>query len=386
MSDPLSVEQLVAAACGATGLSDFGEPPLHPALDHIVTGLNDEARLNVPGRAGREQALIGVLVNRLLLQARLTAQPDLLDDPVGTPVVVVGLPRSGTTKLQRMLAADRRLNSIKFWECLSPVPLSDSPDDVATRIGFATAYSDALRQSPEFFAAHPVIPEEPEEEMVVMRHSLLNESLDAEVRVPSYIRWLQGQDRGPMYAQLAVFLRLLARQHDKIGDPWILKGTYHGAHLDTLLEHLPNARIVYCHRDPVQTIASYCSLVSKMRRLSSDDVDEHDVGQELMNFWPAHLEQTLAARARVPAENILDLAYTDIVADGLGAAERIYDFAGLELTEQARADLAGWNADNAQHKHGRHSYDVTDYGLTDELIAQACDQYRKQFADYLDRK
>jgi hypothetical protein len=382
MSEPPVADKLIAGARGATGLTDFGDPPIRPALDKIVEALDDEARLNPLGRAGREQSLLAILVNRLLLQAHLEACPDVLDDEVGTPVVIVGLPRSGTTKVQRMLAADRRLNSLAFWECLSPMPMSDSPDDVASRIGFAQAYADALRQSPEFFAAHPVIPEEPEEDMVIMRHSLLNESLDAEVRVPSYIRWLRTQDRNPMYRQLAVWLRILARQHGKVGEPWVLKGTYHGAHLDVLLEHLPNARIVYCHRDPVETIASYCSLVSNMRRLSSDEIDEHGVGQELVRFWSEHLRQTLQARGRVPDDRVLDVAYADIVCDGMGVAERIYDFAGLPLTDAARADLKGWENDNAQHKHGRHRYAVTDYGLTDDLIARACDQYRTQFADY----
>jgi hypothetical protein len=384
--EQIVADELIAGARAATGLTDFGDPSIEPALGKIVDALNNDARLNAVGRDARAQSLTGVLVNRLLLAAHLEARPDVVDDQLGTPVVVVGLPRSGTTKLQRMIAADERLNSIKFWECLCPMPLSDSSDDVQVRIGQAEAYCVALRQSPEFFAAHPVVAEEPEEDMVVMRHSLLNESLDAEVRVPSYVRWLQGQDRAPMYRQLAIWLRVLARQHGKVGEPWILKGTYHGAHLDVLLEHLPDARIVYCHRDPVETIASYCSLVSKMRRLCSDEVDLHDVGQELLGFWSWHLNETLQARDRLPDDRILDLAYHDIVRDGMGLTERIYDFGGLTLTDSARAAISTWDRDNARDKHGRHEYAVTDYGLTDEMIAQACDQYRKQYADYIERK
>lgn len=383
--EPIVADELIAEAHVATGLTDFGDPPILPALYKIVDALNDEARLSPFGREARAQSLRGVLVNRLLLEGLLQAQPGILDDEIGTPVVIVGLPRSGTTKLQRMIASDPRLNSIKMWECLFPMPLSARPDDRNTRVGLAEDFCDSFRALPEFYAAHPVMADEPDEEMVLMRHSLLNESLDAEVKVPSFIHWLRGQDRTPMYQQLAVWLRVLAREHGKVGGPWILKGTYHGAHLDVLLDQLPQAKIVYCHRDPVQTIASYCSLVSKMRCLCSDDVDNFDVGQELLTFWSAHLAQTMEVRGRLPEGHVLDVAYSEIVRDGVGVAERIYDFADLDFNPAAREAISAWEQDNAQHKHGRHAYTVTDYGLTDDMIANECDQYRKQYADFIER-
>lgn len=378
----LSAPQLIAAACAATGFDDFGEPPLSPVLDRMIQAINEEAYLTRFGSTARGEHIVHLLSNRLRLMETLRRRPELAQQPLGRLVIIVGLPRSGTTKMQRMMARDERFNTILAWECLSPVPLSDDPSERQQRIQIAESFCNAFKTNlPAFYAAHPIEAHEPEEDMVLMQHSFLTESLDAEMHIPGFIEWLKTQDHAPMYRQFGLFLRVLADQHGKVGQPWLLKGTYHGIHLDVLIEAFPGARIVYFHRDPVETIASYASLVSKMRHMLSDQVDNREVGQELLRYWSWHQHRMLQVRDSLPDGAVLDVAYPDIVRNAGEVAERMYAFAGIELTNQARAAMTDWEAGNAQHRHGKHEYVTTDYGITPEKIAESCFEYRRRFIE-----
>ena len=382
ITNHLSVADLIAAARAATGLEDFGEPSLSPVLDRVVQAINEEGRLSERGAAGRSQHMVHLLSNRLRLMDILRRRPALAEAPLGRPIVIVGLPRSGTTKMHRMITRDDRFNTIMTWECLSPVPLSDDPNERQARISIGEGFCNAFKTHfPVYYAAHAVEAHEPEEDMVVMQHSFLTESIDAEMHVPSFIEWLKTQDFEPMYRQFGLLLRVLADQHGKAGQPWLLKGTYHGIHLDVLLKVFPDARIVYFHRDPVDTIASYASLVSKMRHMLSDDVDNREVGQELLRYWSWHQNRMLQVRDALPAGTILDIGYPDIVRNAAKVAERMYEFAGIDLTDTARASMAAWEAENMQHRHGKHEYVTSDYGITSEQIATACAEYRRRFIE-----
>lgn len=379
-ANSLSAMKLIEAARGTGGLGDFGEPALSPVLERMVQAINEEGRLSERGAAGRSQHMVHLLANRLRLTNMLKATPALATAPLGRLVVIVGLPRSGTTKMHRMLTRDEQFNTIMTWECLSPVPLSSDADERKMRMQIGEGFCNAFKTYfPEFYAVHPIEAHEPEEDMVLMQHSFLTESLDAEMRVPGFIEWLKSQDHAPMYRQFGLFLRALADQHGKVGQPWLLKGTYHGIYLDVLLKVFPDARIIYFHRDPVATIASYASLVSKMRRMLSDEVDNREVGQELLRYWSWHQHRMLQVRDSLPDGSILDVSYSDVVRSASSVAERMYEFAGLELTSTARAAMAAWETENAQHRHGKHEYVTTEYGITDAQIADACAEYRRRF-------
>ena len=377
-----AVELIAAARAAVPGLEDFGAPPLSPVFERMVQAMNQEGRLSERGATGRGQHIVHLLSNRLRLTNMLRRRPELATAPLGRPVVIVGLPRSGTTKMQRMLVRDEQFNSIMTWECLSPVPLSDDPDERQKRIQIGEGFCSAFKTYfPDFYAAHPIEAHEPEEDMVLMQHSFLTESLDAEMHVPGFVDWLRTQDHEPMYRQLSLLLRVLAEQHGKIGQPWLLKGTYHGICLDVLLKVFPDAKVVYFHRDPVETIASYASLVSKMRRMLSDEVDSREVGQELLRYWAWHQNKMLQVRDTLPKGAILDIDYPDILRNASMVAERIYAFAGLNLTSKARAAMLAWETQNAQHRHGKHDYAIADYGISAAQIKTACAVYRQRFIE-----
>ena len=375
----LVVSELIATARQATGLDDFGEPPLHPALDQLVDSINAEAHLSDFGVEAQMQGMVSMLVNRLNMTELLKRRPDVASAPIGTPIFVVGLPRSGTTKTQRIIAADSRLNYSAMWETLFPVPLSDAADDREQRIAYAQAFGDALSKLPSMNAIHEFGPLVPDEDVIFMQHSFLSEAADPQMRVPSFIRWLRTQNRTAAYRQHANWLRILADAHGKTDEPWVLKGTYHGTQLDTLFEVLPNAKIVYCHRDPVDNIPSYCSLLTRLRSLLSSHVDNHELGREVLEYWSGHLCDMIAVRKRLPEGKVFDLPYTDIVNRLPETLEKIYAFAGIPLTDAARDQHQAWESENAIHKHGPHEYNVADYGLTNKQIADACAEYREMF-------
>lgn len=376
----LNTNEMIETACTSTGLKDFGDPPLFPALEVMVKSINEEANLTDFGAEMRRQKIIQLLVNRLLLSEMLKKQPELNETQLGPQLIIVGLPRSGTTKMLRMLCRDKRFNNIALWENAFPIPLSDSPDDRKKRIDFGQAFCDAVQQAaPGFYAVHPIDSEEPEEEMVLMHHSFLTEAIDAEMYVPTYQEWLQQQERRPMYKQLRTWLKVLANEHHKPNDPWILKGTYHGPYLDILLELFPEAKVVYSHRDPVDTISSYCSLVARLRSLLSDSVDKQAIGPEMLATWSSQQNNMMHARARADDSRILDLGYPDIVRNMSEIIERVYEFAGIELTDEVKATFAVWEQENAQHKHGKHEYKTEEFGISREDIAQSFKDYREEY-------
>jgi Sulfotransferase family len=376
----LNSNEMIDAACAATRLKDFGDPPLFPALEVMVKSINEEANLTDFGAEMRRQKIIQLLVNRLLLTDRLKRQPELNEISLGPQLIIVGLPRSGTTKMLRMLCRDRRFNNIALWENSFPIALSDSPDDRQKRIEYGQAFCDAVQQAaPDFYAVHPIDSEEPEEEMVLMQHSFLTEAIDAEMYVPSYQAWLREQNKRPMYEQLRTWLKVLAYEHGKPNNPWILKGTYHGPYLDILLDVFPESKVIYSHRDPVDTISSYCSLIAKLRSLLSERVNKQDVGPELLHTWVGQQNAMMQARARADESRILDLAYPDIVRNMSAVIERVYDFADIELTDETKEAFADWEQENAQHKHGKHEYRTEEFGISKADIAEAFKDYRDKY-------
>jgi len=365
-------ETLIAAARKATGLAEFGDPPLRPTLDILLGAILDQARLTEAGLQARWRHIDRLLCNRLRLEA--AASPPVKTSPL---VFIVGMPRSGTTKLHRMLARDPGVNFVPTWRHLYPVPLTPDPSETAIRKQLGAMFAQGFKtQAAECYQAHPIDAEEPEEETWLMQHSFLTESVEAELAVPGYLVWLRTQDMRPVYRQMARFLAAIAGQHPDPGRPWILKGTFHGAYLDILFDTFPDARAIYCHRDPVASLPSYCSLVERLRRQQSDHVDRARLGADLLDWYADHQGRMMTARGRVPAGRILDLPYEAIRDDAAEVLRRISEFLDRPLDLPAMLD---WEAAQRQAGHDRHVYAAADYGLDARRIADRTEIYRTAY-------
>ena len=364
---PLEVPALVRAARRRTGLEDFGDEGFVPALERLVAAMREEARLSPVGHVIQHARLVEALGVRLRLRALERAHPELEALELPPVVVIAGVQRTGTTKLHRLLAADPDARALRSWEALDPVPRpGEGRGQGHRRQRRARLAQGALAYlAPDFFAVHPVEADAPEEDVLLLDLSFMSQTPEATMHVPSYARWLEAQDHAPAYRLLRRLLRVLTWQAP--GRRWVLKTPEHMEHLGALLEVFPGATIVQTHRDPLETMASFCSMVAHGRGVFSDHVDPHEVGRHWIRKVRRMGLRALDVRRRHP-ERFVDVEYAALVRDCMGQIERIYAALGEPIGARAREAMRGLDAREVQHKHGVHRYALEDFGLTREDV------------------
>ena len=386
----LDEASLVAAARRASGLHDFGEDAFREPMRRVLDALDHEARLHPLGRIAMRTTLVRTLVNRLRLQQARDLHAEIRGWPVRAPVFIVGLPRTGTTLLHRLLTCEPTLRPLLSWEALNPAPYPQGPARGARASGErdprmrpAEFAERALRYlAPEFFAIHPVEAHAPEEDVLIMDLSFLSPTVDASFRVPSYSAWFHASDQRPMYRTLREVIQLLLWQRD---GRWLGKTPHHLEQLDALLEVFPDARVIHTHRDPVTVVASFCSMMTHGRRVFSDEVDPTEVGAQLSEKLVRGVGRAMEARDRLDPAAFIDVAYDDLVADPMKQVRRIYDFIGCELTPGTERAMEDWRASNRQGRHGVHRYELSDFGLRRDEIDARFAAYRERFEVRRDR-
>lgn len=377
---PFDPEALLAEARAASGgLDDFGDPSFRPALDVLCASLDQEARLSETGRYALRLKLLGQLGNRLRLEQAFHAHPEIADEAIAPPLVIVGLPRTGTTKLHRLLSRDPRFWWMAFWESQFPLPFPGEPEgQPARRIAEAHRLIDMMTTAmPKLMAIHPMSAEEADEEVMLMEHSLLS-AFDAYAHIPSYTRWLDRQDQSPAYRYLARMLQHLQWQKRKrgvCGQRWVLKAPHHLLRMDLLLRTFPGVQVIQTHRDPLTSIPSIASFIDTLWRIYSDHPDPQAAGRIWSERMRRGLEHTLQVRETAPAQ-FLDVRFQDTVRQPLEVVQKIYAFIGWELDADTRGRMRAWLVQD-EHSHGAtHEYTPEQFGLSAAQLAQDFATYR----------
>ena len=379
-------DALIAEARKQTGLQDFGTPDVVEPLRILVDSFNREARLSPAGVAGQQMNLMRLLINRLRIQAYVNQHPEIRKEEIRGPIVIVGLPRSGTTKLQRMMAADPAFQKLPFWRMLSPLPLADeTPGDPSPRIAIAEAATKYTKENfPEFHAAHPMGATEPEEEDFLMEHSFATSVTYSTHRVPTYQDWALKTDPKPYYDQLKLFLQMFQWEEHAAGKMWLVKATCHLHRLRWLFEVFPNTVLVHCHRNPVTSLTSLADMFYVVRCMGSDQTVPSDVGDFTLNYSRDQLQHYMDQRDVLEKDHkFLDVAFNDIVAKPFEVIESVYRAANIPLTDEARAAMQKWEQDNPQHKHGKRDYKMDKYGYSEERIRENMAHYLGRFSQYM---
>lgn len=381
--DPFGEARLLASARRSDGLDDFGSEPYLEPMRVLLDSLR-AAPLNDLGRMILRGTLLRCLIQRLRTEHWCAAHPEILAEPIDAPIVVVGMMRSGTTLLQRVLASDPRLACAYGWEVGEPAPrLGWDPAVPDPRIPDAEAREEQTRTfAAELFAIHPTYVHEAEEEIVFLSDAFLSHIPEASCNVPRYRSWIDGQDFAPAYRWLRRMLQLLQWQKRQRGEPvrpFVLKTPAHLGYLDVLLAEFPDAHLVHAHRDPVDTITSGASLNTTLWRTHCDDVDPHEVGRQWIERMGWSCDRALAAREQIPASRVTDVVFTDAVADPVGVAGRVLGAVGLDLDEAAVLGMEAWiELDRRRESLPIHRYAPADFGLSAEQI-------RERFATYSGR-
>jgi hypothetical protein len=370
-------DQLLEAAARQTKFSDFGEPAFESGLNALLDAVADDKALPEAARSRVEARLSGPLVQRLQLYADRARYPEIAVQKIERPLVVIGMPRSGTTFLHALLAQDPSARSPLTWQVGQPSP-PPRRETIASDPRIA-AVDAAMDQMPdEFKRAHMIGASLPEECISILQMGYFSPAFDAGLDVPGYMEWFRDADgSGPFQTHRHMLQHLQAFTD---GSHWVLKSPPHMFHMDTLFDAYPDARIVFPHRDPAETLASLTSLIAIIRRWSYSEVDMKRIGRDQMANWAIALERALAFRARPGHEDrFFDVSYKRLIKEPMAVVRGIYGHFGMELTSAAEAAMQRFLDEKPKDKHGAHRYTLEDAGLTRAGVDE-------RFAFYLDRE
>lgn len=368
---PLSVEDVLRRARRRTGLTDFGGEEFLEPLEVLVESLEADAELSPFGRWLVRQNLVNACANRARVERALEREPAAAGRGLPRPLFVLGLPRTGTTLLQQLLACDPRRRPLACWESFFPAPLSRWPGrgpELRPLLGRILVRS-VNRVAPQLKWIHPLAADEPEECTWLLANTFMTSAFSLFGRVAGYERWLDAASDERIDAAYRHFARQLeCLQGAEEERTWILKSPVHLRSLGSLLRVFPDARVVQLHRDPLAVVPSACSLFAVTRGIYSDAVDPKTLGPEMLEKLVEALSR--AARARAEAGGrVLDLRFEDLIEDKIGTVRRIQEHFGEEPDPRAEAAMRDWLAQDAHA--GAHRYHLEQFGLTAEQVERA---------------
>jgi hypothetical protein len=379
----LDEDGIIGDARRKAGLGDFGDESFRVPMRVLLASLEQEAALTPIGRSVQRQRIVDILVNRLRAEDHFRRHPEILEETIAKPLVIVGLPRTGTTMLHRTLAADPRWYSVLWYECRNPSPFPGTGAERRDpRIAEAEAQVQAMIEgSPELAAIHPLDALAPDEEILLLEHSFYSTTPEAAANVPSYGRWLNERDQTAAYVYLKKLLQFLQWQKKRVGssaERWVLKTPHHLGFMDLLFAVFPDAHVVQTHRDPLETIPSLASMIHAVWILASESADPHEVGRQWNDKMAAALRRCLQVRDHYP-DRFIDVWYLDAVQDPIAEARRIYERIGVPFLPSAENAMRDFVARNPRDKRPPHQYALAQFGLTAAGIERDFAEYRRRF-------
>ena len=375
----LHSSRILAGARRVSGF-DFRDDAFEKGLEHLIRSLRDEARLTTFGKFAMKNAVQRSATSRFQVEGAISENPAILDEPINDPVFIIGMPRSGTTILQALLACDGAHRSPLCWECLLPYPAPppethrDNPRLDTIRREFEIMF----RLIPDFRKKHYMTADSPQECVGITALNFCSYQYLAQADMPSYNHWLANEaDQLQNLRWHKRFLQFL--QSGGIRPVrWLLKSPLHLLRVNELFEVYPDARIVMPHREPSRFLASVASLLASTRSLYTDHQDPVQTGQTLLQTWGGYLDRFLRDRETLDKENnFIDFHFDDFVHDQMGIVETIYDRYGWRLDPQSRARMENFLRRERKDKHGVHSYSLEQFGI-------APDDIDREYAGYID--
>lgn len=375
---PFDLDSMVAAATASTGLTDFGDPRFRAGLKSLCEMLPGQAGLNEKGVRSAHKRIIRLLETRLRVEAAFTKHPEIHDRKVRRPVFLTGLPRTGTSAAFNLLAADPAARPLLLWEGTFPEPFegleagAPDPRHMAMREHFASI----REKNPEFTKIHFADADTPEECVIPMALTFENVHMGIEVLIEPYASFFRNLDLRPQYVYYRELLKMLDWQRP--GERWLLKSPAHLWGLDALVEVFSDCGIVITHRDPLEAVASYCSMMETLAQ-SQGYSPQPNFGETVLDFCATSLERGYAVRDQSDPARFIDIRFSDFIADSMQVVRDIYDHFELPLTPEAKRAIEGYLRDHPRDKHGVHEYDLGQYGLRAEDVTDRLGWYIDRF-------
>jgi len=381
--DPeMSADDVLAHASRATGgLTDFGEDTgFRERLAVVLASLAEDDGLTRGGRITIIEHAIRVMANRLRIENLVKRHPEILDIAIERPLIIAGLPRSGTTHLVNWLARDERLRSLTLWESEEPVPSAPPPTDGEPdprALRTAAFWSHFESMLPHMAAMHGMEASSIHEDNELLYMDLNCYSWEFQTRIPRWIDHYFTHDRTPSYLYEKKVLQVLTWYRGP--SRWILKSPQHMENLSALKAAFPNGTLILTHRDPVAVLRSLTTMLSYSDRIRRDPVDPPGLARHWSERIERLLRSCIAQREMWDPDQSMDVLFHEYMADQEGTMRRIYALAGLPLTPEAESALLGYLQDNPRHAQGRVIYDLE--GVFEVDIAAL----RQRFGFYYDQ-
>lgn len=368
-------EQAIAAT---GGLTDFGDSDYHEPLKILLDDYDKYTRFSEIGIKATEGDIVGHLIARLVEEHRFKLFPQYLETPIKRPIFMVGMTRTGTTRLQRLIALDPAVQHLPLWlgAMPEPRPPRETWDSNPVYIKVKEAFDEMDRLNPRIREIHPMIAGDPDECHTAMTRSFHAINLASLATVPNYAEWLKHADRRPAYRRYRKTLGLIAAGST---DRWVLKDPTHLWTVPAILDVFPDACLIITHRDPVKTIPSIMSLVYEVRTLREPEFKPADLGNFFVPYWGCALDRAEKERAGFNPAQVIDLHFNEVIGDPMGSLERIYDHFGFPISDAARAR---WAEDiKNDTSGGRNPYVVTpeQFGSSAAQIHECAGHYMERF-------
>ncbi len=363
-----------------TGLDDFGDESFRVQLRKALAAMDGDDGQSAFGRLSNFNLIVRNVANRLRLEQLISQHPEIEQLSIDRPIIIAGLPRSGTTHMHNLLGEDPHSRYLPYWESMEPVPppedqaAAGTEDPRITRCREALAMQDAVL--PYFRNMHEMVPEHAHEEIELAMMNCSSMLFETYAMVPSWRDYYLSCDQGPSYRYMLRALK--AVQWQRGPNAWVLKSPQHIEQLPTLAETFPDATFVLPHRDPVAIVVSLSTMLSYTFRLSRDPVRP----QEVAAYWSDRLLRMITACVRdhdkLPPARVVDVNFDDFMADPIALMERIYQTAGRELNAESRQALESYQASHQRGRFGRVIYDPEALGLD-------ISKMREDFRFYMER-
>ena len=363
-----------------TNLKNFGNPLFLEGFENLVQSINHEADLNDIGLDAQKYRLTGVLANLLMIEEAFIRHPEILSEEINSPVVIVGLPRTGSTMTHRLLASDPNHTAMLWWEGRYPAMLKDelrgNPEE---RMKLGKAEVEAVMQaSPEALTIHPWDYIGADQEILLLEHTFFSTVPESFMRLPSYSKWVESQDHIHAYAQLKKMLQYLQWQNPgREMKRWVLKSPHHLGFIDKLLEIFPDAKVIQTHRDPLKTVPSFCSMCANLFEPLTNSYDKNEIGYHWANKLAKVLNHCMEI-SNVNKDNFLNLEFNKMIQDPILEMNEVYNFIGEDFSDQAENAMKAWKEEN-QHEMGAHQYSLEEFGLESSFIDNYFKDYVNQY-------
>jgi hypothetical protein len=380
-SCPVDADQIWASARAETGLDDPGDRAFLDRLDVLCTALRTEADLSDPGTVSWYSQLVQMMKNRLLIQDLLNRHPEIHDIEIARPIIIAGLPRTGTTHLHNLISADPALRSLPYWESLEPVlAQSDRPGVGAPdpRLARTTLAVDVANQTmPYFNRMHEMTVDHIHEEIQLLAIDVSTMLFETLSLIPSWRDSYRARDQTPSYEYLRTVLKVL--QWQRGGTRWVLKSPQHLEQFGPLQATFPDATFVVTHRDPTAVTVSMATMIAYTARMHTDRPDPLAIGR----YWSERCEDLFRACADdhhlLPPAQTIDVRFHEFMADDTAMVEQIYDLAGQPFTDDARRGITDFLSTHRRGRHGTVVYQPDVLGIDPAERRRALSFYGDRF-------